>query len=540
MSQKGFLSLLTLVFFFSCLPVQKENEEKEAIRFPGFIYLEDEVFKLDSAIFFPKLMNYIIQPRHLNGKLIFSPSLEYDDPNTFDSDSEEESNERLRAHFKAIRNMGFNSLRLVGINYIKLNEKNSKVSMKIFKGLRREALNLNNSSITSIIEALEKVVNIADEEGLKIMLLLPKPAKDKDYTQQKDKYVSRVLQKFSKTKSIFSYDFFNEPLYFDNSELSNSKEILRDKLSALEIVRKWKQQIRKHAPHQLFTISFVEPIEVLEWDPSILPVDFVSIHTYHPLRVPNEIYWYAKYINKPWIISETSLPADNDSISYEEQSIFMREAFQRVINCGGIGFGWWQYQDVSWGPFEHNFTPLISSGGKTFLDSNTFILGEFKDAAFVLPELKVEKTGECNCHMNYYNMMGYKNYKISGNVVDEDNNPIEGAVIRAWNEYWTVGMHTFSNEKGEFNLYSNDENIRFEISAPGYTKLKYTKRLKFQPHPKSLTLDWVKLEYHRNNYQWYMDSTYIGESVFQFNEELFDDFKTTSSLGTIQLEKLKL
>jgi hypothetical protein len=82
------------------------------------------------------------------------------------------------------------------------------------------------------------------------------------------------------------------------------------------------------------------------------------MHTYHPLRVPNEIYWYSKNVNKPWMIGETSLPADNDSISYSDQTQFLKEAYLRTKNCGGSGFGWWAFQDVtSWGTFEHKNNP---------------------------------------------------------------------------------------------------------------------------------------------------------------------------------------
>jgi hypothetical protein len=221
----------------------------------------------------------------------------------------------------------------------------------------------------------------------------------------------------------------------------------------------------------------------------------------------------------------------------------MEEAFKRTINCGGIGFGWWQYQDVSWGPFEHNYTPLINSNyqTKTELDSNNWIFGQFKEAAFVLPKLKREKTANCDCHVNYFNMMGFSNYKIEGKVVDDSGEPIEGAVIRGWNEYWTIGMNTFTNEQGIFNLYSNDENLHFEISAPGYNRIKYfSKKLDYVPKPNTISLENVKLEYHSNHFQWYLDSTFVGKSVFKFKEDIWSNYKTQASIGTIELKKLEL
>ena len=537
---RSFTVLLLASVLFACKTEVKQVEEKKQKPPEGFVYLENDSFRLAESTFFPKLMNYIICPREIDGRIILSPSLEYDDPAVFDSNTEIESEERLRTHFKVIKKMGFNSLRLVGLNQLDLIEADFETSIEVFQNRDRGNRQLNEKLTDDLVAALRKVVEIAREEELRIMLLLPKPMKNLNYSFKKKKYVEKILKTFSETPTIFAYDFFNEPIYFDNEEQENSKDRFREKSNAKALVEKWLKQMKSYAPNQLLTISFAEPIEVFEWDPSILPVDFVSIHTYHPLRVPNEIYWFSKYIKKPWIITETSLPADNDSIAYADQVLFLKEALQRTINCGGIGFGWWQYQDVKWGPFEHNYTPLISIGERIELDSNTYIKGQFKDAAFLLPKLPMSKNGDCDCHVNYYNMMGYNNYKIKGTVVDEQGRGIEGAVIRGWNEYWTIGMNTFTNQKGEFNLYSNDENVHFEISAPGYSRVSFYKELEYTPDPRTIKLEDVGLEYHGNHFQWYLDSTYAGRSVFTFDESLFSNYKTTASLGKIQLDKLDL
>lgn len=529
------LSLLT-----SCENLNEQNKINLA-KDKGFIYLSNNKFFLNDTTFFPKLMNYSISPRLINDKLLLSASIEYDQPTSFDSQSNKESIERIRTHFRVIKKMGFNSIRLIGLGKVIFDVKSPySLFINAFAETKRVKLVLNNKNTRSLMNSLIEIIDIANEEDIKVMVLLPKPRRNKAYTKLKNEFIQIILKSLSNKNNVFAYDYFNEPLYFDNSEEKDWDKVKRDKLEAYELVKTWKNQMREYAPYQLFTISFAEPIEVFEWDPAILPIDFVSIHTYHPLRVPNEIFWFSNYIDKPWIISETSLPADNDSISYKDQSIFMKEMLQRVINCGGQGIGWWQYQDVRWGPFEHNYTPLISIGDRTNLDSSTYIEGKFKDAAFLLPKLSMVKNGNCDCHTNYYNMMGYHNYKIKGTILDQDNKPIEGAVIRGWNKSWKIGMNTFTDEYGDFNLYSNDENVRFEISAPGYTKVKFTKELEYKPKPESLNLEKVGLEYHKNHFQWYMDTSFIGKSVFEFDENLFSNFKTSSSLGIIKLEKLSL
>ena len=256
--------------------------------------------------------------------------------------------------------------------------------------------------------------------------------------------------------ALWAYDLMNEPLYFD-------PEPNRKKEDAIAIVSDWHQLVRTHAPHQLFTVALAEPIEVFEWDPSMLPVDFLEMHTYHPLRVQSEMWWYAHFTGKPWMVGETGLPCDNISVSYDDQVRFMRETYDYARNLGAIGYGWWQFEDYPDGVnFEAQYTGLRTSDGT------------MKPAASLVAHLEDEyiaSTAEMPC--NYYNMLAYQNVAVTGRVVDIHGRPIEGAVIRGWNEWWGVGMNTYSDADGQFRLVSNDICVHFEISAPGYSKAKF-------------------------------------------------------------------
>ena len=49
--------------------------------------------------------------------------------------------------------------------------------------------------------------------------------------------------------------------------------------------------------------------------------------------------------------------------------------------------------------------------------------------------------------VNYYNMLGYNNVLLKGVVLEKGTNkPIEGAVVRGWNNDWSVGLNTYTNE----------------------------------------------------------------------------------------------
>ena len=39
---------------------------------------------------------------------------------------------------------------------------------------------------------------------------------------------------------------------------------------------------------------------------------------------------------------------------------------------------------------------------------------------------------------------------------------MEGAVVRAWNEYWSVGINTFTNEKGEYHFRFADNHLAYK------------------------------------------------------------------------------
>ena len=137
-------------------------------------------------------------------------------------------------------------------------------------------------------------------------------------------------------------------------------------------------------------------------------------------------------------------------------------------------------------------------------------------------------------------MLGYENYVIKGKIIS-DKKPVEGAVIRGWNQYWKVGMNTYSDENGDFTLYSNDSCVHFEISAPGLEKVKFDsrnlnlkyKRIDGKEHDFS-ELENVMLEYHKISFYPFMKNDTV---LLEFNGDLFNKAKFEADMGTIELRK---
>ena len=491
-----------------------------------FIYVEDNGFKLHGEPFFPMMLNYIVCFQSTqDGSFIVAPDIHYDSTGYVEAWGKEAVKEQLDGHFQLIQEMGFNTLRVCF-------DRTGKDEKGIYYGASEKKFYIGNrQDAEAVIRGLKEFLAIAEAHDLHVMLLIKSPLGDPDI----EKFTIRMLKTLQDCPTLFAYDFMNEPLYFDPVEK-------REKKNAKRLVTHWKELMTKNAPYQLLTIGFSEPIEVFEWDPSMLPVDFVEFHTYHPLRVASEIYWYSQYVGKPWMIGETGLPADGDSISYEEQASFLCETYQLVRDAGGCGYGWWEFQELPGTHFEAQYTGLLNHDGITqTADGKYTIMGTLKPAGRCLKSLADYKPQAIKRPVNYHNILGYKNIRITGTIIDQrTKQPIEGAVIRGWNEWWSVGMNTYSDENGRFTLYSNDECVHFEISAPGKSKVKFDKKLTYSCDTGEKfdvnQLPDRMLEYHQISHYPFLkrcDTSVLP--VLQFRAEEFNQYKWSGEMGTVML-----
>ena len=391
-------------------------DEVAAVPAEGYVGMQGWQFVIDGEVWFPKMINYKAEMHEVDGHLAVVPAPWY-------------TGSSLREHFDTIASWGFNAVRIC---LDVLDEREDTASM--FAATRQAVLR-------------------ADSAGLRVMLLVKPPFKG--YWRS---YTEGLMRRLADLPALWAYDLMNEPLYFDPKPN-------RDKCDAVSVVCEWRQMVRANAPHQLFTVATSEPIEVFEWDPSMLPVDFMEMHTYHPMRVQAEMWWYSHYCGKPWMVGETGLPADDDSVPYEAQMQFLFCTYRYAKINNACGYGWWEFQDCPGGVnFEAQYTGLRDSLGRpkpaTELFKHWLCLGVGLDEDYMLP-------------VNYYNMLAYRNVAVTGQVVDEEGAAVEGAVIRGWNEDWSVGMNTFSDSAGRFRLVSNDVCTHFEVSAPGHSRVKF-------------------------------------------------------------------
>ncbi len=544
----NFKKFLIIYFIGSILVLNGCNKKSETFVYTppktqeNFVQIKNQKFYIGDSLFFPIMLNYVAYIRKIGDDYVISPDKEYDNPTLWEGNSKDSVLHVLKGHLTMIKELGFNSIRFVFKTG--LNRSQDKQEITIYSQDKIEKIPLKGNE-KIVLNCTNQFLSLADSLGLRVMFLLEPPIDHPELEQ----FTIQLLESFKNQSIIFCYDFFNEPLYFDN-ENKPANEKNREKKDAFRVVARWHNLMRKHSPFHLFTIGFAEPIEVFEWDPSILPVDFVQMHTYHPLRYPNEVAWYSQYIKKPIMIGETSLPADNDSITYEEQRQFMIDAFRYARDYGCIGFGWWQFQEVQWGNYEHDFTALINHQGTTSTKVGKYIIqGSLKPAALEVKNLfnyqpKEKKTTKW---VNYYNMLGYKNIVLKGKIVEKNTSkPIEGAVIRGWTEWWDIAANTYTDSLGNFTLYSNKEFVHFQVSAPGKQNLIFDYKAQYEPMV-SNPIPWEKLphqelEYHKISYQPFLKKTRKNAEypTFDFEPKLFNQAQYQAIIKTIELENIQI
>ncbi|MBX2972527.1 MAG: cellulase family glycosylhydrolase, partial [Flavobacteriales bacterium] len=354
---------------------------------------------------------------------------------------------QLRAELALIRRMGFDAVRIVGLTERPpQSPEESHVAVSVCTQDRAwERRLLDNERLwADYLQAVDEALRLCEEAGLKVIPLATIRPND----PRSEAHFARVADRFRDDRTILAFDLFNEPLYFDVPA--------RSKQSAHDVVKGWRRLAREHAPNHLITIGLTGIRETHAWDPNILDVDFISFHPYEyePDQVLNEIRWYGTHVRTPWMIGETSLPADGDSVSYAEQSRFAERTLQQVRAYGGIGYSWWQFKDVQWGRFHSDYMGVVTQNGETNMPGQPIaVIGTVKPVAEVFQEFDAMAAPAAPEVLgNYLNYSEHRIARLSGRLVDEKGIPIEGGVVLAWDQWFSHSYHTTSRADGTFDL----------------------------------------------------------------------------------------
>ncbi len=414
-----------------------------------FVGIENDGFVLNNEQFFPLVINYLVDLQWNGDSCWATSGMDYLGGGNYHSNSRKDSRDLLSHEFGEMRRMGFNAVRFGLSPDLVIDPDNGKIQLPSRYGLGTDTLlTFEGHWQARYFEALDDLIDVAHEEGLRVILLLRMRPDDRVF----EEHAVQILSRLKHHPGILAYDLFNEPLYFDRPHHRAKKEVY-------STMKRWRELVREHAPHHMVTIGLVGVREVFAWDPDILDVDFISFHPYEyePGQVVNEITWYGKHVRTPWIIGETSLPADGDSVSFDEQRSFAERTLAKTKACGGIGYSWWQYKDVRWGRFHSDYMGLLAIDGK----------GKATVEAFRKFDQQEIGAG-CEMLPNYYNYSDHDDARIRGRLIDDNGDPIEGGVVLAWNEDYSHSYHTISHADGSFQLFGDMYFFHWIASAIGH------------------------------------------------------------------------
>lgn len=403
--------------------------------------MENGQFVLNEEPFFPMALNYILAVYVSGDSLYAGPSKDYAriDPNQLPTKAN--MLKALRADMEYIHEAGFNTVRLVGIGELVRNKNGAWISAHTMHGVD-SILELSPGD-TRFLDALEEALKIVREAGSRTILLTTVHAD----VPETEEHFKMIAERISEDTALMAFDMFNEPLYFDKPE--------RPKTEAIKIAKHWHDLVREYAPDQLYTVGLTGIRETFEFDPNLLYADFISFHPYEyePDQVRNELFWYHNNVDVPWIIGETAIPADNDSVPYEYQRLFAERVLRQSRACGAAGFSWWQYKDVLWEEFHPSYMGVLNRVGVSRTSKGYEVKGSPKPVMRALTDFDPwADPGPCICLPNYLNYSEGTASKITGTLVDENGAPIVEGTILAWNEFWSSSYHTTSGPDGRFEL----------------------------------------------------------------------------------------
>ncbi|MDP1621267.1 MAG: cellulase family glycosylhydrolase [Bacteroidales bacterium] len=519
-----------------------------------FISLEGRRFKDGNGYnFFPMVCNYCADIIHISSGsdtlYHVSPTGSYGfrwgyDYNSFDSCFYP----GIRNDFTEIRNMGFNAIRLMGpvpekdtlqeygFNIISNYWPNPAGANQIKKFLT--APFSADPDMAFYLKMLNDIVAIADSCGLKVILVPSRGmlARSDNAATDVAAYLACFATYFAGNTTVMAYDLYNEPTWVD--VWKNHPEVDHNKYQVCQYVAQWYDSINANDTNHLVTIGLgtFNYHDVIEWDPGIMKVDFISEHIYPSFssnenfslssainRFRDELIWTGRNIPIPWIVGEfgfagtdNAFPPFNvspytDSLyshrpyiwgTTAEQYAFVDTALKLFRNCGASGISWWQYQDL-----YHNQNPA------------TMALGDYKEAFFGLlnPGRWNPATGfsafrkpvadlflaydpeeppgsfpqQSSLYYNPYNFDSTDVNTRSGTVYNSDYNiPIIDAVALIWSKVYlhqyydsakyiqSVSHYTFTDTLGHFNAYPCPDNQRpttiddIKVSSPGCQRVE--------------------------------------------------------------------
>lgn len=447
-----FLFGFLLIFSFELFS-QSTKEQRVIISEGKFVYKNE--------IYFPMIMNYQLDIYTDDEKSYWAgPHHGYSSNNSRCCNNQTEALMAVFSDFARIKEMGFNGIRLCGIEMDAESRTASKnmfyqtKKSKDLYGIKKAYTTQHGKELASMINA---ILNEAQELDLKVIVLtgrtnIHRPKIANIYGD----WLSLLADTLKNNSALLAYDLYNEPMYSSSAGLTKN--------NIEKITEDWQNKIKKKDENALITYGIMGHADVMMWDPSILKCDFLSFHLYPEPNnfryVEASINWIQQNIDKAWIIGETGYSGNDTAQIYpgwgklEMQKKYAEFVLEKSYCCEALGFSWWVYKDVFWGS-EQNWFGLIDYQGNAKPASTVFQKG-------------ISKISCNDCiqadDLHYFRLENCT-YTVTGSVEDDFGKPLTNAVIYGWNKKWKQHVYTFSDHWGKFKLCSAHEITYVKASA---------------------------------------------------------------------------
>lgn len=376
---------------------------------------------IDGQEFYPLAINYGLefvassygttQP----DEIFYSPEGGFDriPQNHFECNDPISCDQQLREHFQQIALMGFNTVRLVGVEPKAFRTTGGE---RLYKLKVRDVAPYGNNYYVDINTAqpeftdamsqrylflMEQMLDAAESAGLKVILLTGTEVRTWPIIEAGDQVIygwddamlySKLLGSLALAlkdhPALMAYDLINEPTWRD---VNNNIDLL-SKAEVCEWTSLWYDAISTNDPNHLITLGGAGKHDIGAWDPAVMKLDFYSPHPYleEDWAFANsydmstitamymaELHWLGASMEMPWMVGETSYSANDGNTDYNndpnficldsapehhtmpfmhgseaEQASFAIAALDATHASRGSGFSWWFFQDGRSNPYQ--------------------------------------------------------------------------------------------------------------------------------------------------------------------------------------------
>jgi hypothetical protein len=537
-----------------------------------FVYMRENKFYYQGEEFLLKTCNYLVSS-YLddNNSLVVCPAVKYfnsdweENPQTAIPSNQVDATNQIRAHFKVIKEMGFNSVRIMNCQVRTRWDSDVLTTRLFFKNWETEnnpdperekgSYGTRNYEILTdlegengkeyFIQTMNVILEAAEEFDLKVIWVL---GGEWDYVDAEGEthcrslltsqntpiynqfidFVEYVAQQFKSNTALIGYDLFNELKTFNQTDEGFDSYDLSNAVKGIVTAIKT-EDINHFITVGLTSINSFYTLGVKPF----YHTDVISFHLYegeyehHDIPLGGEINRQLKYFSSlehPWMIGETGYSTYNEEDDDNNQRSYIATTGLQNYNCNSLGYSWWELYDMDYGNKRLGLLKRTPSGEIVNLESGSVkIYGNYKysvDPSFTkdlnqsIFHAIDNSTGSCYFPNDYF----YNFFPVMSNspdlktwdglVVDQGNNAVANAIVKISVLYDDPS----SDDPEDLKLYDfftfTNESGHFSLSIPTTDNIASIRVTKFGYNITTRSTVW-HTQFNLNNDAYVLTNQYL-------------------------------